>query len=128
LITFLISLLFLLRKRPALTWYSWIAFTAPTFLIFPIISYYYNVLILLPAFIFWLRSPSLNRTMARIESILFAVMFNSVSWYHVPISGYSSNSFFVSLSVVLLFLISLMYYFKSSRNTLNSSNSKTFSA
>jgi hypothetical protein len=127
LFSYMFSIFYLIFKRPILNWFNWIIIIAPTFLIFPIISFYYNVLILVPAFIFWLRSPSINITMARIESILFAIVFNSISWYHVPVTGYSSNSFMVSFSVIALFCISLLYVFNFSKKISNSSNSNNLS-
>jgi hypothetical protein len=125
--SYVISIFYLIFKRPSLNWFNWILIIAPTFLILPIISFYYNVLILVPAFIYWLRSPSINNLMARIESFLFAIVFNSISWYHVPVSGYASNSFMVSFCVVALFCISLVYVFKFSKKTSYSSNSNNLS-
>ncbi len=125
--SYIVSIFYLFFKRPLLIWYNLILVIAPTFLIFPIISYYYNVLILLPAFIFWLRSPSINNLMARIESILFAIVFNSISWYHITETGYGSNSFIVSFCVIALFCISLLYVLKFSTKISNSSNSNNLS-
>jgi hypothetical protein len=84
--------------------------SAPLLLLFPPISYYYNVLFLFPSFILWLKSQPINKKFLWAESLLFAVVFNSLSWFFFSDLGHSSNSFFVPSSIILLFLISIYYY------------------
>ncbi len=114
--------LFLLKSKILPTWFIYTFIVGLLLVFLPPISYYYCVLYLIPAFVLWCKSPSLSPFLTKVESLLFAILFNSMSWFRPDSSYWTISSVIVPFSLLLLISISFYYVTHHSRQKVNSKN------